>query len=115
MVDVYLYTGRWGKVRRRHLCVGKFDAKRIVSPRTRLTPPSAAFVSASFFGGHAMAQELVRCDHPCFRLIKVPASSKQSASRKRGILSGQLWTAAMRCASTRIQRWTTSPLKSFSL
>ena len=45
VVDIYLYTGRWGKVRRLESCAGNFDAKRIVGLWSRLIPPGTVFVA----------------------------------------------------------------------
>ena len=43
VVDVYLYTGRRGRVRRFGSCEGNFDARRIVGLWSRLIPPGTVF------------------------------------------------------------------------
>ena len=70
VMDVYLYTGRRGKVRRFGSCAGNFDAKRIAGLRPRLIPPGTVFVADSFFGSHAMAQDLSARGTPYLMLIK---------------------------------------------
>ena len=52
VVDVYLYTGRRGKVRRFGSCAEKSDAKRIVGLWSRLIPLGTVFVADSFSGSH---------------------------------------------------------------
>ena len=70
VVDVYLYTGRRGRVRRFGSCAGNFDAKRIVGLWSRLIPPGTVFVADSFFGSHAMAQDLSARGTPYLVLVK---------------------------------------------
>ena len=55
--DVYLYTGRRGKVRRFGSCCGKYEAKGIMCLWARMIPQSTVLCADSFFGSHGHAEE----------------------------------------------------------
>ena len=57
-------------LRRFGSCAGNFDAKRIVGLWSRLIPPGTVFVADSFFGSHAMAQDLSARGTPYLMLIR---------------------------------------------
>ena len=94
LVDVYLYTGRRGRVRRFGSCAGNFDAKRIVGLWSRLIPPGTVFVADSFFGTHTMAQDLSARGTPYLMLIK---KDKRDAGLTKAKESTQEGDCARHC------------------
>ena len=56
--DVYIDTGRRGKVRRVGSWCGNFDAKGILRLWWTLIPPSSVLCAVTFFGSHAPAKKL---------------------------------------------------------
>ena len=77
VLDVYLCTGRHGQGRRFGSCAENFNAKRIVGLWARLIPHGTVFVTDSFFGSHAMAQDHTTRGTPYLMLI---IKDKQDAS-----------------------------------
>ena len=68
--DVYLYTGRRGKVRRFGSCCGKYDAKGIMRLWARMIPQSTILCADSFFGSHGLAEEFAAQRRPFLMLSK---------------------------------------------
>ena len=68
--DVYLYTGRCGKVRRFGSCCGKYDAKGIMRLWARMIPQSTVLCADSFFGSHGLAEEFAAQRRPFLMLSK---------------------------------------------
>ena len=68
--DVYLYTGRRGKVRRFGSCCGKYDAKGIMRLWARMIPQSTVFCAESFFGSHGLAEEFAAQRRPFLMLSR---------------------------------------------
>ena len=68
--DVYLYTGRRGKVRRFGSCCGNYDAKGIRRLWAKLIPRSAVLCADIFFGSHGLAEESAAQRRPCLILLK---------------------------------------------
>ena len=54
--DVYLYTGRRGKVRHFGSSCGKYDAKGVMRLWARMLPQSTVLCADSFFGSHGLAE-----------------------------------------------------------
>ena len=65
-----LWTSTSRRVRRFRSCAGNFDAKRIVGLWSRLISPGTVFMADTFFGSHAMAQDLSARGTPYLMLIK---------------------------------------------
>ena len=68
--DVYLYTGRSGKVRCFGSCCGKYDAKGIMRLWARMIPQSTVLCADSFFGSHGLAEEFAAQRRPFLMLSK---------------------------------------------
>ena len=66
--DVYLYTGRRGKVRRFGSCCGKYDAKGIMHLWVRMIPQSTVLFADRFFGSHGLAEEFA-AQSPLFLML----------------------------------------------
>ena len=58
VVDMYLYTGVWGRLRRYGTAAGNFDAKNIMKLWASLLPEGTVLCADSFFGLHGLAKEL---------------------------------------------------------
>ena len=70
VLDVYLYTGRCGKVRRFGSFCGKYDAKGIMRLWVRMIPQSTVLCVDSFFGSHGLAKEFAPQRRPFLMLAK---------------------------------------------
>ena len=58
VVDMYLYTGARGTLRRYGTAAGNFDAKNIVKLWASLLPEGTVLCPDSFFGSRGLAKEL---------------------------------------------------------
>ena len=58
VVDMYLYTGVRGRLRRYGTAVRNFDAKNIMKLWASLLPEGTVLCADSFFGSHGLAKEL---------------------------------------------------------
>ena len=58
VVDMYLYTGVRGRLRRYGTAAGNFDAKNIMKLWASLLPEGTVLCADSFFGSHGLAKEL---------------------------------------------------------
>ena len=68
--DVYLYTGRRGKVHRFGSCCGKYDAQGMMRLWARMIPQSTVLCADSFFGSHGLAEEFAAQRRPVLMLSK---------------------------------------------
>ena len=58
VVDMYLYTGARGTLRRYGTAAGNFDAKNIMKLWAPLLPEGTVLCADSLFGSHGLAKEL---------------------------------------------------------
>ena len=58
VVDMYLYTGVQGRLRRYGTAAGNFDSKDIMKLWASLLPEGTVLCANCFFGSHGLAKEL---------------------------------------------------------
>ena len=68
--DIYLYTGRRGKVRRFGSWCGKYDSKGIIRLWARMIPQSTVLCADNLFGSHGLAEEFAAQRRPFLILSK---------------------------------------------
>ena len=70
VVDMYLYTGVRGRLRRYGTAAGNFDAKNIMKLWASLLPEGTVLCADSFFGSHGLAKELAANKRPFLMMTK---------------------------------------------
>ena len=71
IVDVYLYTGRRGVLRRHGCGAGNLNARQMMAMWSKQLPAYTVLVGDSFFGSHATAQRLAREGRPFITMVRI--------------------------------------------
>ena len=112
VVDMYLYTGVRGGLRRYGTAAGNFDAKNIMKLWASLLPEGTVLCADSFFGSHGLAKELAANKRAFLMMTKRSTygvtwtGSRCRRGRRRCAL---LRISSTVCARTRIRRSGTNP------
>ena len=70
VVDMYLYTGRRGHLRRFGNSAGNFNAQQIITMWAGLLPSGTILCADSFFGSHELARDLAAERHAFLMMTK---------------------------------------------
>ena len=70
VVDMYLYTGRRGHLRRFGNSAGNYNAQQIMTMWAGLLPSGTILCADSFFGSHELARDLVAEGHAFLMMTK---------------------------------------------
>ena len=93
VVDVYMYTGRRGHLRRLGNTAGNFNAQQIMPMSASLLPSRTILCADSFFGSHDLALDLTADRHAFLMMTK---RSTYGVDRARQLLSeGQTATCTV--------------------
>ena len=79
IVDVYLYTGRRGVLRRHGCGAGNLNARQLMAMWSKQLPAYTVLVGDSFLGSHATAQRLAREGRPFITMVRKDTASVQQA------------------------------------
>ena len=79
IVDLYLYTGRRGLLRRQGCGAGNLNARQLMAMWSKQLPPYMVLVGDSFFGSHATAQRLARAGRPFITMVRKDTAGVQQA------------------------------------
>ena len=112
VVDMYLYTGVRGRLRRYGTAAGNFDAKNIMNLWASLLPEGTVLCADSFFGSHGHAKELAANKRAFLMMTKRSTYGVTWAGEQ--VQEGQTAVCTLAdfkydCACTRIRRLGTNP------
>ena len=77
IVDVYLYTGRRGVLRRHGCGAGNLNARQLMAMWSTQLPDYTVLVGDSFFGSHATMQRLARGGRPFITMVRKDTAGVQ--------------------------------------
>ena len=86
--DVYLYTGRRGRIRRTGTCAGNLDAKGIMRWWALQVPRETVLVVELFFGSHGLAEYFVSINRPFLTWSKCNKKDEASTDAKQRFTQG---------------------------
>ena len=98
LLDIYLYTGRCGRLRRYGSCNGNLGAKGLVFFWAMQIPDTTALCCDSFFGGPNMARELAGKDWLFLLLTKRDKPDETLNEAQRATKEGQAARAVVKRA-----------------
>ena len=78
-VDVYLYTGRHGVLRRHGCGAGNLNARQLMAMWSKQLQAYTVLVGDSFFGSHATAQRLACEGRPFITMVRKDTAGVQQA------------------------------------
>ena len=93
IVDVYLYTGRRGVLRRHGCGAGNLNARQLMAMWSKQLPVYTVLVGDSFFGSHATAQRLAREGRPFITMVRKDTAGVQQGGET--IQAGQTAVASV--------------------
>ena len=93
IVDVYLYTGRRGVLRRHGCGAGNLNARQLMAMWSKQLPVYTVLVGDSFFGSHATAQRLAREGRPFITMVRKDTAGVQQGGN--AIQAGQTAVATV--------------------
>ena len=93
IVDVYLYTGCHGVLRRHGCGAGNLNARQLMAMCSKQLPAYTVLVGDSIFGSHATAQRLAREGRPFITMVRKDTAGVQQGGQT--IQAGQTAVATV--------------------